>query len=298
VCAVLANEPYEARKNALATVDNRAAVAVGCPEELTQLEEAMAVEEATLSIRDAEIGDLDSTLTCSRETFQWDATNTLDLPIGVYVTAALVRPSDDGDARFGSHTPAIAWRIEPGETAQLSGSFPAHEEDYPTCAITGYLFLADDPALPGDAGIPGVELDVGLDATLWIDEVFARDDDFERTRDPLLVAGSEDLRSFAYHRLVDVDPNDSPWLLVDDDSEVSACILTDWPDEDHVAMIYQWDTSQRIFARDGETDTVGPSQRLTFGVFRRAQDGGWRWLGRAIPLELGEVNDCQALLDL
>ncbi len=299
VCAALSGQPYETRKAAVSEVDDRAPIASACGAALATLEDAMAVEAATSSIRDRDITDLDESLSCSPTRFEWVATNSLDLAVGVYMTAELTRPGEEGedDETLGSIDPQIAWRIEPGASATLAGSFPDHTEAFPNCSITGHLFLADGADLPGDAATPGTEIPDGLDATLWIDEVIDRGDEFRASADPLLVARYEDLRSFDYHDLVTIDRTEAPSLLVEDSSDIATCRIFGWPDENHVAMIYERSIRGRVFERDGEISEIDDDQYLAIGVFRRGQDGGWRWLGPALTLDLGDITDCRALVD-
>ena len=297
ICAILTNQPYEARKAAIADVADRTALAAACGAELTVLEEALAVEQATSSIEAMDFTYLDDGLTCSTSGFEWTATNTFDVAVGVYISASLSRPvGDDGDVEtVGSPEPQVAWRIEPGGTVVLAGSFLEHEGEYPNCSIKGHLVLADDPNLPGDASTPGVEIPDGLDATLWIGELFAREDAYQQSFNPHLVAPFEDLRSVAYRGLVEKSSTEKPWILVDGTKDVNTCWIFSSPDDAHVALIYERSTTDRTYEREGETSESEASERLAVGVFRRAQDGGWRWLGTGLTLDLGDITDCAGL---
>ncbi len=239
LCGVLDAEPYIVRKEAVAGIEDLEPVRSTCGAELTVLEEAMAVEAARASVEESgDVTSLDPVFECSASTWSLGVTNTFDWPIGLYANGSLTPAEGEEGAVWDSNTPQVVWRIEVGETVTLAGQFPDHDETRPGCSLVGYTFLADDPALPGDAGIPGVELNDGDDATLWIQDVFTRESRFEdEGSDPVLVAGYEDLRSFAYSRLTALEEPRA--FLVEGTEDVAVCQIVSRPDDDHVSLIYR-----------------------------------------------------------
>jgi hypothetical protein len=286
VCSVLDAAPFERRRTALANLVDPGEVESLCREALARTEAAVLVNEAALLLGDKEIGDLESQLACSGETFSWTVTNTFDVAIGLYGIAELHRVEDGADAaRLGSPDAAAVWRLEPGETTVLDGVFPPHEGNLDRCSVAGWFFVADTDELSGDAAVPGSGGNVGDDPSVWLPILYQRQRMYDVTGDAELVETFEDLRSVAYPRLVADVADDADRSPTESVPGVRVCTTVADDGDGATGVVYEVSPSA---GDDGAADPY-----LVFGVFRRGADGMWRWLGSSVRWTSPNLTTCE-----
>lgn len=267
LCEALQGKGYETRKS---TLDDAKPGAVelasdACPDDITRLRAARAVEEAAADLRpDAvtiEFTRCDGTRTGFAATVTF--TNTFDRPVGVF--AAVRSTVEDKPSGVGAAT--TVWRIDPGETA--TREVEAATRGGTGCAIRYSTFLAD-PSLEGDASGPvatSPELSSD-DVAVWLPALVAAEQAWWRAEDAPIdaPATTEDLRSTAYRTAVEsVRDGEAGEPL---EGDVAVCSHRAHPDDPGRVRV-----------------TVSIGDRLFAGAARRGADRGWRWLGT--PAVLG-----------
>lgn len=273
----------------MAALDDRDDVAALCGDALTAVEQALAIEAVNDSIDTTSVSSLIG-LTCQFGQFNALITNPLDVAIGFF-GVGLVRADADAEAVAHPDGARVAWSIPPGEQRLLTGPITDESGE---CGIEGTAFIADDSALPGDAGLPGGAADVEpdpVDPAEWFPLLIERELAAGRAGGSTeLVALFEDVRSLSFPTVADGEP-DRP-QLVDTDLTVEVCDVVDQPDDDHVALVVEQSWTRWVQRSDGVDTDTGGGGGVWLGAFRRGQDGLWRWLGFARELPNDTFATC------
>ncbi len=289
-CDVLTSAPYLVRRDEVATLIDRDGTAAVCGDALVATEQAVAVEAARDRIDIDAIGGLFG-VTCQFGEINTLITNSFDVPIGFY-GLGLVRDADGAEVADPDGS-RVVWSIPPGEQRLLVGPLARGAAD--GCGIDGHVFLADDPSLPGDAGLPSVGPAVPPDPpdpADWLPLLIERELTAQRAVDPTLVPLFEDVRSVSFERLNEPDGATGD-QLIETDLVTTVCGEADRLDDDHVALVFEQQWTTFVYRVDGVDTDRGPGGGIWLGAFRRGQDGLWRWLGPARQIPVTALATCE-----
>lgn len=289
-CDVLTSAPYLVRRDAVAALVDRDGTAALCADALVATEQAIAVETARDRIDGDAIGGLFG-VTCQFGEVNALITNSLDVPIGFYGLGLVL--DADGAELADPDGGRVVWSILPGEQRLLTTPLARGADD--RCGIDGSVFLADDPSLPGDAGLPSGDPAVPPDPPEpadWLPLLLERELTAQTAVDPTLVPLFEDVRSLSFERLSDPEGATGD-QLIETDLTTTVCGEVDRLDDDHVALVFEqrWTTS--VYRVDGVDTDRGPGGGIWLGAFRRGQDGLWRWLGPAREIPVNALATCE-----
>ncbi len=279
-CGSLLADGYDTRKLTLARITDAelAAAEATCADALGQLRGAMTIEQR-MGAFNADPAPLSATnLVCDGGDFSLEVTNNVDHPIGVHASMQLL--ADGVDGPLGSTLqPLVIWSLAPGASAPLSGNY---EVNRPTeAALTCEVDITAFDATPGDAdaslGEPQVpELAVD-DPAQWLPFLVAQGAAILGTGNPDLAAVVEDVRSTEFPRVVS-----STEVAIDAipaTGTISVCTASiQRPDDRHISIVYFDDRAE--------------SSELQHGLFRRGNDGQWRWLSSSVYFDSREYWNC------
>lgn len=291
-CEVLRTDGYETRKTVL---DDYAAesgdvafveVRTQCAADLARVEAARAIEARREALFALETPVELSDFSCFDGGFRANATNRSDDAVGVHLTLRFVwnlsrRLVVTGDDAF------VLWRIAPGETVPLSGTYAYEPAPQVDCRLDGVVFLADDS--PADAGLErAVDPTLtGDDPSTWLPALVAAEHPAIGSGDPDAATVVEDIRSGSYAGIVAGTTEQRP--VVAPDVSVRICadgIRRPTPDLIQIMFSMEAEPTPSTPERDGVTRL----SRIVSGIFRRGSDGQWRWLGAARELQSAAVT--------
>lgn len=270
LCEALRTQGYETRKvsfdEASETSHNLAGAA--CPDDISRLRDARAVEAAAATIGDDAVTVEFTRCAGTRTGFAVTVafTNTADRSVGV--VAAVRSTVEDQPTGLGVAT--TVWHIEPGQT--VTRELEASTRGGTGCSVTSSTFLSD-PDLTGDASgvATGSDELTSDDPAVWYPALVAAEQEWWTAGDASLdsPATTEDLRSLAYPGLVDhVRAGGRGEPL---DGTASVCGHSAHPDNPnfvrYVAVL---------------------DELVVAGAARRGADSRWRSLGTGAVVGTGE----------
>ncbi len=282
-CATLATAGYETRKALVASLDGDSvsSLTTSCPDDLERLNSAIEIEQRMVAFSANAAPLTASDLICDAGNFSLKITNEVDHPVGVHASLRLVRAeAADTQSPVGSTLqPLVIWSLEPGASASLTAEYLVNRgtDQGLTCEVDITAFDAtpgDADASLGETRVPELAVD---DPAAWLPFLVAQGGAIIGTGDADLAAVVEDVRSAGYPTVVR--------LVVDDDAvpvdtgTISVCSASiEQPSDRLMSVVY--------------FDGLADASRLQHGLFRRGNDGQWRWLSSSAYFDSQEYWDC------
>ncbi|MGB3735535.1 MAG: hypothetical protein WA964_11305 [Ilumatobacter sp.] len=296
ICSSLRSDGFETRRVMVAALaeafaaaggegDGRAEVGTECGPELDRLHRAVAIRDRVQAIDMAEEDDLFAMsltdFSCGSGTFEVTVTNDWTTPLGLHANFAMFVDGDREDAVQSSFAPIVIWSLEPGASELVTGRFTDRPQAQVSCEFQAQVFEAD----PTDADVSlGTEPEypalTGDDPAVWFPALFDVEREARTSGDIDIVAAFADVRSMGYDEAASAISDGEPFP---GNEIVEVCERgRSQPDDDHIGFVYL----KRLEAGQLE---------LGHGLFRRGNDGQWRWLSNARYYEPFITKDCSGV---
>lgn len=279
VCASLASDGYETRKSTLEAAGSLlTAMETQCPDELAALTGAIEIENRVLALDTGDAPLTATDLRCRGNNFSLRVTNQTAAPIGLH--ANLLLNAEGVDEPLGSTLePLVVWSLGPGASADLTGQFQANRPTDAALECVVEVRPFDAPTSTADASIGGPvvpELAVD-DINSWLPFLDAQTASIIGSGDADLAAVVQDIRSSDYTAVL-AEVN-STGVQPPETGTISVCTDSiERLDDRHVSVVY--------------FEEFADSSRLQHGLFRRGNDGQWRWLSSPRYFDSQNYWDC------
>lgn len=289
VCAALRTAGYESRKAMVdayvASTGDTTGLRAECGADLDRLEAARAIEmrrDAVLAT--APVMEIHG-FSCFDGRYQASVTNSSAEPLGVHLRLAF-RWTVGEQLVVSADEPVVVWRLEPGATTQVSGTYEYEPVPGVDCTLSGKTFLADES--PADASLgPGDPAFGGDDPATWLPALIRAEYRAIGSGNPDDAATIEDVRSSSYPGVVD-STDQRPVVAPDVDLQI--CSDGVRQPSANLAMVTFWWHAEPTPETD-ERDGVARIDGVRTGVFRRGGDGQWRWLGQVLELRSDRLTE-------
>lgn len=274
--------------------DGRAAVAAACGDELDRLDGAVEIRARMEAIGAAEDDDRFAysltDFSCDPGTFEVTVTNDSATPLGVHANFSMYLDGDQGDSVQSSFAPIVVWSIDPGASELITGRFTHLPDSQVACGFEAQVFDADPS--DADASIdttPEYPMLTGDDPAVWFLALVDVEGAARTSGDVDLAAVTEDVRSMAYDKVArSIAEGDA----FPDIELIEVCERgRSAPDADHIGFVFR----QR-WPSGTEDGRIAPGETtMHHGLFRRGDDGQWRWLSTARYYESLASDDCSGV---